>query len=54
MKGGLKEMTLGNELVSHPSGHNAIEVKWAYKIKRNAKGVMERYKTRLVVKGYGK
>jgi len=33
-------------------GHKAIGVKWVYKDKRNAKGEVERYKVRLMAKGY--
>jgi len=40
------------ELVSLPKGHKAIGVKWVYITKKNAKGEIERYKARLVVKGY--
>ena len=40
------------ELVFLPKGHKAIGVKWVYKTKKNAKGEIERYKERLVAKGY--
>ncbi|KAL0402494.1 UNVERIFIED_CONTAM: Copia protein [Sesamum latifolium] len=40
------------ELATLPSGHEAIGVKWVYKIKRNAKGEVERHKMRLVANGY--
>ena len=33
-------------------GHKAIGVKWVYMMKRNAKGEIKKYKTRLVAKGY--
>uniref|UniRef100_A0A2N9JBE9 Integrase catalytic domain-containing protein n=1 Tax=Fagus sylvatica TaxID=28930 RepID=A0A2N9JBE9_FAGSY len=40
------------ELTTLPHGKKAIGVKWVYKMKKNAKGEVERYKARLVVKGY--
>ncbi|KAL0451614.1 UNVERIFIED_CONTAM: Retrovirus-related Pol polyprotein from transposon TNT 1-94 [Sesamum latifolium] len=40
------------ELESLPKGKNTIGVRWVYKIKRNAKGEIEKYKARLVAKGY--
>jgi hypothetical protein len=33
-------------------GHKTVNVKWIFKTKRNGKGQVEKYKTRLVVKGY--
>ena len=40
------------ELVPLPKDKNAISGKWVYKVKHNADGSMNRYKARLVVKGY--
>ncbi|KZV28520.1 hypothetical protein F511_15600 [Dorcoceras hygrometricum] len=40
------------ELTSLPKNHQVIGVKWMYKAKKNANGEVERYKTRLVAKGY--
>ncbi|KAJ4790458.1 reverse transcriptase [Rhynchospora pubera] len=40
------------ELATLPKDHKPIGVKWVYKKKLNAQGEVERYKTRLVVKGY--
>lgn len=40
--------------VSLPKGHMAIGVKQVYKIKKNAKGEIERYKATLVAKGYNR
>ncbi|XP_066358325.1 uncharacterized protein [Miscanthus floridulus] len=39
-------------LVPLPKGKNIIDSKWVYKIKRNADGTIDRYKARLVSKGY--
>ena len=40
------------EVAELPKGYKAIGVKWVYKKKTNPKGEVERYKARLVVKGY--
>ena len=40
------------ELVALPKGRKAIGNKWIYKIKRDDNDQVERYRARLVVKGY--
>ena len=40
------------ELTTLPKGYKPIGVKWVYKIKKNAKGEVKKYKARLVSKGY--
>ena len=40
------------DLVPLPSGRKAIGNRWVYKIKRNSSDQVERYRARLVVKGY--
>nr|GEY20036.1 uncharacterized mitochondrial protein AtMg00810-like [Tanacetum cinerariifolium] len=40
------------ELITLPKSYKAIRVKWVYKAKKNAKGEVEKYKARIVVKGY--
>ena len=40
------------ELTDMPKGARPIGIKWVYKKKTNAEGEVERYKARLVVKGY--
>ncbi|PWA61635.1 hypothetical protein CTI12_AA371330 [Artemisia annua] len=42
------------ELTTLQKGQKAIRVKWVYKAKRNTKGKVEKYKVRLVSKGYKK
>jgi hypothetical protein len=39
-------------LVPSPYGKNVIDCKWVYKVKRKADGTIDRYKTRLVAKGF--
>jgi len=39
-------------LVELPKGYKHIGVKWVYKKKMNAQREIERYKARLVTKGY--
>ena len=40
------------DLVDLPPGEKAIGLKWIFKIKRNADGSINKYKSRLVAKGY--
>lgn len=40
------------ELTELPPGVSTIGVKWDFKIKLNEKGEVNKYKARLVVKGY--
>jgi len=40
------------QLTNLPKGHKAIDVKWVYKIKVKANGEIDRYKLRLVAKGF--
>jgi hypothetical protein len=40
------------ELVDLPAWHRAIGLKWVYKLKKNAQGVIVKHKARLVTKGY--
>ena len=39
-------------LVDRPAGRNIVTNKWVFKIKRNADGTVERYKARLVARGF--
>ena len=40
------------ELAELPPGKKAIPLKWIFKVKRDAKGVFEKYKARIVVRGF--
>ena len=40
------------ELAILLEGQKAVGVKWVFKMKNNAKGEVERYKARLIAKGY--
>jgi len=40
------------DLIPRPQGKKAIDNKWVYKIKRDGNDQVERYRVRLVVKGY--
>jgi hypothetical protein len=40
------------KLTNLPENKKAIDVKWVYKMKKNAKGKVQRYKARLVIKCY--
>ncbi|GJV65502.1 retrovirus-related pol polyprotein from transposon TNT 1-94 [Tanacetum coccineum] len=54
MKEELKSMAQNkvSDLVNFPAGTKRVGFKWVFKTKRNSKGNVERYKSRLVAKGY--
>jgi histone deacetylase 1/2 len=39
-------------LVQAPNGKNIIGCKWVYKVKKKGDGSIDRYKARLIAKGY--
>ena len=41
------------ELVKLPKGRKALRNKWVYKLKKDGRGDLVKYKARLVVKGFG-
>ncbi|KZV52561.1 alcohol-forming fatty acyl-CoA reductase-like [Dorcoceras hygrometricum] len=43
-----------SDLVTLPQGRKAINNRWVYKIKRDGNNQVERYRARLVVKGYAR
>lgn len=50
ISGHIKNKTWG--IVDKPQNKNIVDCKWVFKIKYNSNGDIERYKTRLVAKGY--
>ncbi|RVW24991.1 Retrovirus-related Pol polyprotein from transposon TNT 1-94 [Vitis vinifera] len=50
--GGIRKKNKTWELVKLPAGKKPVGCKWVYTVKYRADGSIERYKTRLVAKGY--
>jgi len=54
MRKELDSLKLNNvyQLVTKPKGVNVVKSKWVHKIKWSPDGTLERYKSRLVAKGF--
>ena len=54
MKDEIKSMVknAGWDLVELPEGHQKVGCKWVFKTKRDSHGNLERYKAKLVTKGF--
>ena len=40
------------EAVLHPSGKNIVGSKWVFRIKQNSEGKVQKYKARLIARGF--
>ena len=54
MKDEMKSMSINDvcDLVEIPNGAKTVGCKWVYKTKRDSKGNVERFKERLIAKGF--